>query len=326
MKAEGREHFAEFAARPSARPAAGAAGRHVARIAVSVVAILLVGMLARFALPAGVDGVLKTLPWLSPPTVTLYYPTADGDHLVPVTRVVDREAGVEDAITELLRGPLDRTWLTPAVEGDPPVVSREGATVVVTYGPASNPAAEELRAVELTLLALPTVSDVRFVGALTEDALAEPRAGPQLFYAAGPYVIPVPAPAGSTGLKEVLADYLRGEGHGVALMGLPGDVMLREIRLDAERNLLTVELSYTESLRELALNNEILTRRILEGLIATLTQFESVDAVLLNFDGRTRLGLGGCRDLLRAPQIAPTSLNDEEKTLSLAGIFARGSD
>jgi hypothetical protein len=36
-----------------------------------------------------------------------------------------------------------------------------------------------------------------------------------------------------------------------------------------------------------------------------------VQAVRIDFEGRTRLGLGQCSDLLRVPQPRPELLNDE---------------
>ncbi len=50
---------------------------------------------------------------------------------------------------------------------------------------------------------------------------------------------------------------------------------------------------------------------VLLGLITSLTEFSPVRTVRLDFEGRTRLGLGQCGDLLRTPQPRPESLNDE---------------
>jgi len=52
-------------------------------------------------------------------------------------------------------------------------------------------------------------------------------------------------------------------------------------------------------------------RLLLLGLIASLTEFPSVGAVRLDFEGQSRLGLGQCSDLLRTPQKRPELLNDE---------------
>jgi hypothetical protein len=63
--------------------------------------------------------------------------------------------------------------------------------------------------------------------------------------------------------------------------------------------------------RTLALEQPDRMRLSLLGLIATLTEFPSVRAVRLDFEGQTRLGLGQCSDLLGAPQPRPALLNDE---------------
>jgi hypothetical protein len=308
-------------ASPVGGRSSGAALRDLARgrggLLLGAGLIVVIGLFAQFALPDGARGILGRLPWLETNAVTLYYPDRDGDALVPVTRVVGEEPGVGLALAELAAGPVDIEKLAPALGVAVPTVRVEATTALVEYPTGSVPGTLELAALERTLLELPAINEVRIASGdlvLDGDVAA---AGLNLYYADNAYLLPVAAPAETTDLGEIVDLYLQGFGRRDGLVGLPADVELVDFRLDQDRGLLVVDLTYTDSLREFALANETVMRRVLEGLIATLTQFASVEAVLLSFEGHTRLGQGGCSDLLRAPQVAPRAINDEVKVLSL---------
>ena len=278
--------------------------------------IVAIVLSALFALPDGARGVLGRLPWLESNAVTLYYPDRGSDALVPVARTVGETPDAGLALAELAAGPVDTRKLGPALGAVAPTVRVEGTTALVEYPVGSGPGALELAALERTLMELPEIDEVRIASGAVVLESDSAYAGLNLYYADDAYLVPVAA-AGVTDLGEIVDLYLEGSGRRAGLVGLPADVELVDYRLDPDRGLLIVDLTYTDSLREFALANETVMRRILEGLIATFTQFESVDGVLLSFEGHTRLGQGGCSDLLRAPQVAPRAVNDEAKVLSL---------
>ena len=95
------------------------------------------------------------------------------------------------------------------------------------------------------------------------------------------------------------------------LAGLPSDVRVLGYEHDTDAGLLSLNFSYTPSVRTLALDRPDRMRLSLLGLIASLTEFPSIRAVRLDFEGQTRLGLGQCSDLLRTVQPRPELLNDE---------------
>ena len=95
------------------------------------------------------------------------------------------------------------------------------------------------------------------------------------------------------------------------MTGLPSDVRLVGYAHDPADGSLSLNFSYTPSVRMLALEHPERMRLLLLGMIASLTEFPSVQTVRLDFEGQTRLGLGQCSDLLRTPQPRPELLNDE---------------
>jgi hypothetical protein len=86
---------------------------------------------------------------------------------------------------------------------------------------------------------------------------------------------------------------------------------LRAYEYDAAAGLLALTFSYTDSLEAFALSAPSRVRLQLLGLIASLTEFPHVRAVQLDFDGRARLGMGQCSDLIGTPIRRPALLNDE---------------
>jgi spore germination protein GerM len=109
--------------------------------------------------------------------------------------------------------------------------------------------------------------------------------------------------------REALEAYLAGPAD-TALVGLPANVRLLGYDHDARNGLLRVNLSYSPAVRALATERPETMRRALLGLIATLTSYPEVQAVMLDFEGRARLGVGQCAELLRTPQRRPGLLND----------------
>ena len=109
---------------------------------------------------------------------------------------------------------------------------------------------------------------------------------------------------------DVLAEYLAGPDD-LRLAGLPLDTESLGIEL-APNELLTLEFTFRDSLREYAVDHPDSVRRVLEGLIATFTTgFPEVGGVLLDFEGHNALGLGQCANLLNTVQGQPEVLNDE---------------
>ncbi len=257
------------------------------------------------------------LPWLNPPTVTLYYPDNQARFLVPVTRRVDdKSVTPAGAIEELLKGPEDRQMLASLFPSPTRLSSLEIqdglALVGITTDTAFEPSPMITKAIARTLDNFAGIEMVRLV--LNGDNLGESPVPPQgagddaLFYTYGPYLVPVLVTA--SGPEEIIQLYLEGTDL-PALTGLPEDIRLLEYRFDAERGLLYTSFNYTESVRQMALEDPEGIRRSLIGIIAALTAFPEVKAVMLDFEGHSRLGLGQCSDLLRAPQLKPQILNDE---------------
>ena len=95
------------------------------------------------------------------------------------------------------------------------------------------------------------------------------------------------------------------------LTGLPSDVRLLKYDYAPSERALALDFTYTPSVRTLALESPERVRFVLLGLIASLTEFPEVESVQLDFEGRTRLGVGQCSDLLRTRQRRPELFNDE---------------
>ncbi len=280
-----------------------------------------VGLLLRLGtvgqLPIHLD---RWLPWVSPPTVTLYFPDSQGRFLIPITRRVgSAEATAQAAVEELLQGPRDHIKLsTPFPLGSRlslfDFLGGVAQVHITTERPESAGLLDISRTLEMLARTLQEFKDVESVqllinGSLLGDiSVTSPRSHP-IYYTYGSYL--VPDANGYTSPQEAIAQYLIGPAPGSGLEGLPEDVRLLEYRFDATRGLVYINLTYTESVREVALSDVSRMRRTLIGIVATLTDFDEVKAVMLDFQGHTRLGLGQCADLLRAPQIRTKAINDE---------------
>jgi spore germination protein GerM len=156
------------------------------------------------------------------------------------------------------------------------------------------------------MLSVPGVSSV----ALSVEGQPLPGAGapPLLYYPSAKGLVALPA--SSAGPRDTLAEYLAGPVN-PEWTGLPRDAQLLRYNYDSGEGLLSLDFAYSSSVRSLALERPERMRLLLLSLITTLTEFSEVRAVRLDFQGQTRLGLGQCSDLLRAPQTHPQLLNDE---------------
>ncbi len=292
--------------------------------------VLLIGAILRsFADQPVVADLRAWLPWFNQPTVTLYFPDATNKLLIPVTRPV---ATAEDlpqvALDELRRGPqadsplrralpVDLTVTLTAVAAGVAYVDLAGAAVTALDAQATAVAAQAL---EQTLLALPQLDQVVFTvdgrpwTALTDAKVeATARQDALLYYVYGDYLAPVTAALQGEGdlLQQVVQTYLQGPPAEQPLAGLPPDTHLLALTFNQENGLVSVNFSYTQAVRELALADPHQMRLLLTALIYTLTEQTGVKAVMLDFEGQSQLGLGQCSSLLRTPQIRPAILNDE---------------
>ncbi len=282
-------------------------------VTVAIVAALLVaGLAARSAVGNGSESILvRWLPWMDHSRVTLYYGHPQDLGLVPVSRTIASDDAA-DVVSALLEGPEADTGLIALLPPDTALRTADLVDGVLSVDLAGDAEAIRepavLQSVIRSLTSWPQAD--RLV--LTIDGMAV-DAGPlpRLLYfwdGSREMLVAIPTPAVST--AEMLADYLTGPP--APLIGLPGEVRLLHSELNQANGLLKLEFSFAESLREFALADEAGMRRVLEGLIATMTITDPVvDGVYLDFEGRSMLGLGGCADLLRSLQLAPKTLNDE---------------
>ena len=129
-----------------------------------------------------------------------------------------------------------------------------------------------------------------------------------------PIESPIPAvaqPVADDRARDVLSAYLEGP-EDTRLTGLPVDVQVLIFEKSPGSALLEVNLTYVPSVREFATEDGDAMRRVLEGLIATLTTgFPGTHFIYLDFEGHASLGLGQCANLLRRAQPQPEILNDE---------------
>jgi spore germination protein GerM len=250
-------------------------------------------------------------PWKTT-TVTLYF--SDGRFLFPVSRRMPTNDDLpRAALQALLAGPSADSGLTNPV---PPGVQIRSLQVVGGVAQVALSGAfladqsdtqEAQTAVVETLTALPGVTEVAL--SIEGKPLAGPtRRTPLLYYGSANGLVATPVSA--TGPRDAVTAFLSGSPD-AQLTGLPRDVRLLAYEYDPADGLLSLNFSYTPSIRALALEQPERMRLLLLGLIAGLTEFPEVRAVRLDFEGRTRLGMGQCSDLLRTPQPRPALLNDE---------------
>jgi len=283
------------------------------RVAGLVVGLFLLGILARSVAVDGSDSVLvRWLPWMQRTEVTLYYADPARPALVPVSRSLDRDATVDDLLDAFLRGPAEGAGIVSPVPAGTSVlgIAFDGASLRVDLAGDAAALAQPLAAGALheTLLSWKGVDD------LTITVNGEPIAPSHrhlLFFYDETRDMLVAEPIGTDAPRDVLAAFLAGPASD-GLIGLPRDVSLISFEFDPSRELLRLDFTYTDSVRVFALDHPQATRRVLEGLIATMTiGFPQFSGNYLDFEGHSALGLGQCADLLRNLQVTPEILNDE---------------
>jgi hypothetical protein len=153
--------------------------------------------------------------------------------------------------------------------------------------------------------------DVEEIRLSVEGTELDPVPGRLLFFydAARNMLVAEPTPA--TSARDVLARYLQGPSDS-RLIGVPPDVAVLQFESSPGSGLIKLNFRYTDSLREMATEDGDAMRRVLEGLIATLTVGSpETHFAYLDFEGHATLGLGQCANLLRTVQPIPEVLNDE---------------
>lgn len=239
--------------------------------------------------------------WTASPAVTLYF--TDGRFLFPVSRRVSKNDDVpRAALQALLAGPAANSGLASLIPPGVEIRSFQLAGDVARIE-LSRALLDDLgeTAIVETMTSLPGVSSVQLNGKSVDRT-------PLLYYASAKGLVAVPARV--TTPRDAVTSYLQTPAA-PDLTGLPPDVRLLNDGYDPARGLVSLNFTYTPSVRSLALDQPERIRTVLLGLIASLTEFPMVRAVQIDFEGRTRLGLGQCSDLLRTPQPRPGLLNDE---------------
>ena len=257
----------------------------------------------------GGPGLPSAWPWRTSATVTLYF--SDGQFLFPVSRRIPAHDDLPRGILQaLLIGPSVASGLTSSLPRGVEIRSFKvaGGVAQIDLSAGERGLTQEAEtAIVETMTALSGVNSVTLSleGKPVTD-LAKRR--PLLYYASANGLVAVPV--ADTTPRAAINTYLAGPPD-PRLSGLPADVRLLKYEYNPAVGLVSLNFSYTPSVRALALDHPERVRFVLLGVVASLTEFAGVQAVQLDFEGRTRLGLGQCSDLLRAPQPRPELLNDE---------------
>lgn len=288
-----------------------------AKVVILAVLALIVGFVGRSLVSDGVSNsfLADLLPWLKGTPVTVYFADVDGTRLVPVSlTLTGDEDSPEGLMAALLDGPPEGTDLVQLMPPGTSVssIALDGDTLVLDlssdFGSGHSELADE--AVIQTLGSWPEAAAVQVTvdGAPLEQTSGT---GHLLFFYDPTRDLLVAEPATATTVRDVLDEYLAGP-QGTDLIGLPDDVQVLELHSAPGSGLLQLNMTYTPSVREMALEDSDAMRRILEGLMATLTTgFSDSQFLYLDFEGRAKLGLGQCADLLRRVQPPPRVLNDQ---------------
>ena len=282
------------------------------RVMAAVIGLFLLGGLARSVAIDGSNSILvRWLPWMQRTEVTMYYADEARDALVPVSRSLARDATVEDFVIGYLEGPARDTGLvSPMPAGLELAAVTVDESVLRADFAGDHTALNRLgrEALRQTLLSWKGVETVTV--AVDGMAVDGPTAHLLFFYDEARDML-VAEPVDLDAPRDVLAAYLAGP-QDAGLVGLPGDVELISFEYDPSRELVRLDFTFTDLVSDYALDHPQATRRVLEGLIATMTiGFPQFEGVYLDFEGRSALGVGQCADLLRNLQVAPETLNDE---------------
>ena len=244
--------------------------------------------------------------------VTLYF--AEGEFLFPVSRRMPANDNLHRAALQaLIDGPGASTGLKRSIPSGVQIHSIKLVDAIAQIDLSAAFLQEDAdvsmakTAVVVTMTALPGVTSVML--SVEGKPLAESaQRVPLLYYASASGLVAVPASAKDP--RSALTAYLSSPAD-PELTGFPPDARLLNYRYDPADRFLSLNFTYSPSVRTLALDKPQRMRLLLLGLITTLTEFPEVQAVRLDFQGQTRLGLGQCSDLLRTPQPRPQLLNDE---------------
>lgn len=277
-----------------------------------LLAVIAVGFWLRSLSPAKAHLGVAEWPWARTVMVTLYF--SDGHSLLPVSRRMLANTALPDTVLRaLLAGPDARSSLKSWIPSGTEIRSFNvsGGTAHVDFSGAFLEGSSRLDLAQAqvieTMTALPSVTSV----ALSVDGtpvVTSANRVPLLYYASANGLVAVPDSTSDP--RAALDAYLSGPSD-AELTGFPADVRLLDYSYDQANQFLSLNFTYTPSLRTLALDKPERMRLVLLGLITTLTEFPEVRSVQLDFQGQSRLGLGQCSDLLRTPQRRPQLLNDE---------------
>ncbi len=255
--------------------------------------------------------------WPKSNFVTLYF--ADGGLFVPVSRRAPASDDlIRTALDNLLSGPPANSGLTGVIPNGVRVLSitvsggvaRIDLSAEFLAGQANASPANASSAANSIVETLTSFPGVHSVALSVEGRSLGPERQhePLLYFTSARGLVAVPDPA--TNPRDAISHFLNGP-PSANLTGLPSDVRLLRYEYAPAERLVALDFTYTPSVRTLALETPERVRFVLLGLIASLTEFPEVEAVQLDFEGRTRLGVGQCSDLLRTRQRRPELFNDE---------------
>jgi spore germination protein GerM len=287
----------------------------------TAVVALVVGLLVFgwFARSVAVDGsqslALRWLPWMQRTSINLYFGHPSDSVLVPISRSMAPSDETPVAIIDaLLAGPPDGLGLLPLIPAGTTLRTAtldDGVFSVDLSGDVN--ALDDPMTIESLGLSISSWSAVRAVEVALNGVPVDMDSAMshQMYFWDRTDGMLVAMPATALSPRDVLAEYLAGPDR-EGFFGLPSEVQVVSYRLDGRNGLLTLDFTFEDSLRAFALEDSQGMRRVLEGLIATMTiTFPEVDGVYLDFGGQPMLGLGHCADLLRSLQLTPKPLNDE---------------
>ena len=285
----------------------------------------MVGMNVRAALVrtalVGMGSWVRALPPVAPSVLAAWWPFSqtmivtayftDGGRLFPVSRRIPVTDNLPRATLQvLLDGPGPASGVTSPIPGGMQIrsltVSEGVARLDLSHG-GSSPLTDAARAAIVeTMTRVPGIRAV--VLSVEGNTRAMSSTGQPLLYYASPKGL-VAVRAGAGNARDAVMRYLSSTVDG--LTGIPRDVRLRNYAYDQSQGQVSLDFTYTPSIRTLAIEEPDMMRFVLLGLVTSLTEFPEVRTVRIDFEGRTQLGLGECSDLLRTPQRRPRLLNDE---------------
>ena len=216
-------------------------------------------------------GLAAWRPWGTTTVVTLYF--ADGQSFFPVSRRMPASDDLpREALQALIAGPSAGSGLTNLIPPGVEIRSFRLADGVAHVDLSAAFLAEDgdTQAAETaivdTLTALPGVTSVAL--SVEGKSIAESTRVPLLYYASANGLVAVSASV--TDPRAALTSYLS-DPPDPKLTRLPSDVRLLSYEHDTTDGLLSLNFTYTPSVRELALEKPERMRLLLLGMIAGLT-------------------------------------------------------